>query len=53
LKAWLESEPDVPAGKWFKRFKNFTLAGNGENPSTFLTPGMAAQGEEVNPAHES
>ena len=47
LKHWLESEPEVPAGKWYKHFKNFTLAGNGEMPSTFLTPGMAVEGEEV------
>ncbi len=47
LKHWLESDPDVPAGKWYKRFKRFTLAGNGEMPSTFLTPGMAVDGEEV------
>jgi len=47
LKHWLESDPIVPTGKWFKRFSNFTLAGNGEMPSTFLTPGMAVEGEEV------
>ena len=47
LKQWLESEPDVPAGKWFKRFRKFTLAGEGELPKTFLPPGMAAKGEEV------
>jgi len=47
LKHWLESDPTVPAGKWFKRFSNFTLAGKGELPSTFLTPGMAVEGEEV------
>ena len=47
LKHWLESDPTVPHGKWFKRFKTFTLAGKGEMPSTFLTPGMAIEGEEV------
>ena len=47
LKHWLESDPDVPRGKWYKRFTNFILAGNGEMPSTFLTPGMAVEGEEV------
>ena len=47
LKHWLESDPDVPQGKWFKRFKSGTLAGNGEQPSTFLSPGMAVEGEEV------
>jgi hypothetical protein len=47
LKHWLESDPTVPPGRWYKRFKAFTLVGNGEMPSTFLTPGMAAEGEEV------
>lgn len=47
LKHWLESDPDVPRGRWFKRFKTGTLAGEGETPSTFLSPGMAVEGEEV------
>lgn len=47
LKHWLESDPTVPDGKWYKRFKRFILAGNGEMPSTFLTPGMAVEGVEV------
>ena len=47
LKHWLESAPEVPPGKWYKRFKNFVLAGHGEMPLTFLTPGMAAKGKEV------
>ena len=47
LKHWLESDPEVPSGRWYKRFTNFTLAGKGELPSTFLTPEMSAEGEEV------
>jgi hypothetical protein len=47
LKHWLESDVDVPPGMWYKRFKKFTLAGEGEMPKTFLTPGMAPKGEEV------
>lgn len=47
LKHWLESDPDVPDGKWFKRFKTGFLAGNGERPSTFLEPTMVVEGEEV------
>jgi len=43
----LESDPYVPVGPWFKRFNKFTLAGEGEFPKTFLTPGMAPTGEEV------
>lgn len=47
LKHWLESDPDVPDGKWFKRFKTGFLDGNGEEPSTFLALGMAVDGDEV------
>lgn len=47
LKHWLESDPEVPSGKWYKRFKTFTLAGEGGTPLTFLTPGMSVQGEDV------
>jgi hypothetical protein len=47
LQDWLTSNPDVPDGKWYKRFPRFTLAGEGELPKTFLTPGMAPHGEEV------
>ncbi len=49
LKHWLESDPDVPQGKWFKRFKTGCLAGQGNLPSTFLAPGMAVEGEEIDP----
>jgi hypothetical protein len=47
LKHWLESDPTVPNGKWFKRFKTGILAGEGETPSTFLGPDMSVSGEEV------
>jgi len=47
LKQWLESDIEVPEGQWFKRFSNFTLAGDGELPKTFLRPGMAAKGTEI------
>jgi hypothetical protein len=47
LQDWLESDPEVPSGMWYKRFSRFTLAGEGEMPKTFLMPGMAVKGEEV------
>ena len=47
LKHWLESDPDVPSGMWFKRFRKFTLAGEGEFPKTFLTAAMAPKGQEI------
>ena len=39
LHDWLASDPDVPHGKWYKRFRRFTLAGEGDLPKTFLEPG--------------
>jgi len=47
LKHWLESDPEVPAGPWYKKFKSFTLAGDGELPKTFLTSRMVPKGTEV------
>ncbi len=47
LKHWLESDPDVPQGMWFKRFRKFTLAGEDDLVKTFLEPGMAVKGTEV------
>jgi hypothetical protein len=47
LADWLKSEPDVPEGRWFKRFDGMILCGEGELVKTFLTPGQAAEGQEL------
>jgi hypothetical protein len=47
LARWLDTEPEVPAGKWFKRFCGFTVCGEGELVKTFLLPGQAPDGQEV------
>jgi len=47
LHDWLSSDPEVPSGMWYTRFAKFPLAGEGEMPKTFLTPGMAPKGREV------
>jgi hypothetical protein len=47
LKHWLESEPEVPVGPWYKRFREFTLAGEGEFPKTFLSASMHPKGDEL------
>ncbi len=47
LKHWLESEPEVPVGMWYKQFTKFTLAGEGEFPKTFLSAGMCPRNDEV------
>ena len=44
---WLDTQPDVSTGKWFKRFPGMTVCGEGELVRTFLTPGQVAEGEEV------
>jgi hypothetical protein len=44
---WLASDVIVPPGPWFKRFKGFTLCGEGELPKTFLAQGQLPYGEEV------
>ncbi len=30
LATWLDSEPDVPEGEWYKRFSGMTVCGEGE-----------------------
>jgi hypothetical protein len=48
LARWLDTEPEVPAGKWFKKFPGMTICGEGELIKTFLQPGQIAAGEELN-----
>jgi hypothetical protein len=48
LTRWLETEPEVPDGKWFKKFSGMTVCGEGELVKTFLQPGQIATGEELN-----
>ena len=47
LADWLDTEPDVPAAKWYKSFPGMTVCGEGELVKTFLTPGQVPEGEEV------
>ena len=44
---WLDSEPEVPTGSWFKRFPGMIACGEGELVKTFLRLGQAPSGEEV------
>ena len=44
---WLSADPTVPEGRWFKRFSQFTVCGEGELVKTFLLPGQAPDGEEL------
>lgn len=47
LATWLETEPEAPHGRWFKRFPEMTVCGEGELIKTFLRIGQIADGEEV------
>ncbi len=47
LATWLETAPEVPQGKWFKRFPEMTVCGEGELIRTFLRLGQIAEGVEV------
>jgi hypothetical protein len=44
---WCASEPEVPAGPWFKRFPGLIVCGQGELVKTFLIPGQVPHGVEV------
>ena len=47
LRVWIESEPEVPARRWYKDFGSFKLCGEGPLPKTFLLRGQVAEGEEL------
>lgn len=47
LARWLDSEPEVPDGEWFKRFPGMTVCGQGELIKTFLLPGQHAAGRRI------
>ena len=48
LAEWLDQNPEVPSGKWFKRFPGMTVCGEGELVKTFLRPEQAPIGIAVN-----
>ena len=47
LADWLATQPEVPEGRWFKRFPGLIVCGDGELIKTFLQADQAALGEEV------
>jgi hypothetical protein len=44
---WLDTHPEVPHGKWFKRFSRMTVCGEGELVKTFLSPEQVPIGDEI------
>jgi hypothetical protein len=47
LAEWLDSAPEVPAGRWFKRFPGMVVCGESDLVRTFLEAGQLPDGQEV------
>jgi hypothetical protein len=47
LRLWVESNPKVPEGEWYKDFGSFKVCGEGPYPKTFLLHGQAARGTRL------
>ena len=47
LAKWLDGEPEVPAGLWYRRFPGMTVCGEGGLIKTFLLPSQAPKGQRV------
>jgi hypothetical protein len=47
LARWLDTEPKVPEGEWYKRFSGISVCGEGELIKTFLLPGQAPKGKRI------
>jgi len=47
LADWLDTNPEVPAGRWFKQFPGMAICGEGKLVKTFLQPGQLPIGEEI------
>jgi len=47
LAEWLDSAPEVPTVRWFKKFSGMTVCGEGELIKTFLQPGQLPEGKEL------
>ncbi|HEV2349323.1 MAG TPA: hypothetical protein VG028_05685 [Terriglobia bacterium] len=47
LSAWLDTEPEVPEGAWYKRLSGVTVCGEGEWIKPFLLPGQHPTGKRI------
>ena len=45
--AWIATEPEAPAGDWYKDFGTFILCGQGAHPKTVLARGMKPYGKPL------
>ena len=44
LRLWIDSQPEVPEGDWYKDFGSFKICGRGLYPKTFLLANQSAHG---------
>jgi len=47
LARWLDSDPEVPEGRWFKRFPEMIVCGEGDPVKTFLVESRIPTGMEI------
>lgn len=47
LAAWLDTNPEVPIGDWYKRFPTMIVCGRGALVRTFLKSSQTPLGEEL------
>lgn len=47
LQFWVNSNPEVPEGDWYKDFGSFKFCGSGNCPKTFLRPNQKPWGEPI------
>jgi hypothetical protein len=47
LAQWLDTDPTVSSGRWFKRFSKIIVCGEGELVKTILEDSHSAVGSEV------
>jgi hypothetical protein len=47
LADWLDTQPEVPTGKWFKRLPGMIVCGQEDLVKTFLTANQTPVGHEI------
>ena len=47
LLRWLDTQPEVPKGRWFRRFPELIVCGEGELIKTFLLASQTPAGDEI------
>jgi len=47
LAEWLDNIQEVPTGRWFKKFPDMIVCGEGELIKTFLQIGQLPEGQEI------